>query len=241
MKAFKVLLTAATGAGFIALIAASTARAASVAIGAPGDAADCVPFGCRASSYSSITRYQQVYNRNLFPDPLQINFVSFFNAIGDPGSIDPEYYRIYLSSTKKPVDGLNTKDLYRNVGLDNKLFFEGRLSGPIGRKKILSIEGNQFDYTPSKGNLLLEVRKIGGRGNPGSGSVRLDSRRGTFYGQSSRTYNVDDGFGENGSGLVTEFGSERPTSVPVPEPSSVLGALAFCAFLGTKFVLKYKN
>jgi hypothetical protein len=183
-----------TDAGIVSLAPVMTGP--TVTIGYPGDpgSGNCFPFGC------SGTRYQQVYNKNLFPGPMTINNISFFNEQFTPGSINSASYTIFLSTTSKLVNQLNTVDLDDNVGPDNALFLSAPLGGPLTSTRF-TLEGLAFFYDPSQGNLLIDIFK----GPSSGGGIFLDARNGTFGSDSSRAHNFGSGFAS--FGLVTEFNS----------------------------------
>ncbi len=199
------------------VVAVSAPAAFALTIGDPADPAtgNCFPFGC------SGTRYQQVYNSSLFPNPFSFNTVTFFNTKFGPGAgiIDTANYEIRFSETPKAVNGLDTSVFDNNIGVNDQPFFNGVLGGPIGPSMEFLILGSTYNYDPSQGNLLMDIHKID---LPGSGSVFLDARNGTFGIDSSRAHNF--GIAFESWGLVTKFGETNgPGPGPVvPEPSTLL-------------------
>lgn len=206
----------------------------SVTIGLPADenATSCLPFGCAAE------RYQQVYNKNLFTQPLLINQISFFGS----GFVNTATYTLRLSTTNKDVNSLDVIDLSNNVGANNSLFFQGDLggflTGDLPEASELKITGSDFFYDPSEGNLLLDLFIMDG---VNFGESYFASRNGTFGNDSSRAYSpssgIDSDAGYRSFGLVTEF---KTISTRVPESSSTFGLLAFSA-LAACSVLKHRQ
>jgi hypothetical protein len=208
------------------LAVATPAFAVTIIIGAPGDAGsgNCFPFGLLGCSPGS--RYQQVYNAALFPGPLLINQLQFFNTNFNPGLgvVDTANYEIHLSATAVAVNALNTSDFDSNVGANDALFFNGVLGGPVGGTTF-SISGTGFLYDPADGNLLLDIFKTGGVG----GNVFFDARSGTFGTDSSRAHNFGSAFVSYG--LVTGFSDDGLTPVPEPATLALLApALAWAAW-----------
>ena len=200
----------------VVLFAATITSATSVTIGIPPDpgVGNCIPFSCPDSLFD-ISRYQQVYNRSLFPGPLKINDIAFFNTQFRAGQavIETANYEIHLSTTSKAVNGLDLT-LANNVGADDVVFFSGILGGPIG-VEVFSISGTSFNYNPLSGNLLLDILITNPLGLVDASG--FDTRSGTFGSDSSRLFQDVSGlgFGES-SGLVTRF------SDTIPEPASLL-------------------
>lgn len=203
--------------GFVAL--SGSVRADSVLIGAPATGANSFPFGGINAAVGD--RYQQVYNSALFSGPISINDITFFHTnfpIGD--MLDTADYVISLSTTSAAVNGLDTVNFDANLGADNTLFLSTHLSGIIG--STLDLMGNTYNYDPSQGNLLLDIKKSNSLGD---GTVFLDARNGDFGTDSSRAHDFGTGF--EGFGLVTEFSG--PGNNVVPEAGTLLsfGGLLF--------------
>lgn len=215
--------------GLLSIGVTTSVFAQSVLIGGAGDAGSGNSFPLTVNLNG---RYQQVYNGALFPSSFSIGSISFFNNNFNPGTavIDTANYSIHLSTTSKPVNGLDTTVFSNNVGADDAVFFNGVLGGAVGPGNVFTITGNPFLYVPAGGNLLLDITKTGQTGN---GTGFLDSRNGTFLTDSSRAHNFGSAFAS--FGLVTRFNS--PTNSTVPEPGSValLGSMGVTAGL---FALK---
>jgi hypothetical protein len=212
----------------VASALAARADAGTLTIGTADPAfSNCMPFGCVID-----TTYQQVYGSNLFgSEPLLISAVSFFDSFLESielGYVDPASYTISLSTTSAsatalPVIGSNPYDVSGNVGADSQVVFSGNLGG-VGSivNGVFTVSfTNAFLYTPSLGNLLLQVQKTGGFEYlcPQSGCdgylypVFLDGYQDSSIGTSrANTY-----FGAQPGGLVTQFQTES-----VPEPASLI-------------------
>ena len=155
-------LTALTA---VCLACVTAAHSQNITIGAPGylGIGNAFPFGNTFGGVGFTSRYQQVYNKSLLSTPIAINQITFFhtnNNIGGPGGvgIQPATYTIHLSTTGKPVNGLDASNFNANVGADDAFFFSANLGGAIGPE--LSFNGPAFHYDPSAGNLLLDITKV---------------------------------------------------------------------------------
>jgi hypothetical protein len=129
-RPYKVLART-TSAAVLALVFSASADASSITIGAPADVAvgNCFPLGCTAIPPSN--RYQQVYHNTLFgATSLLITSIDFFNTQVSPGTNAPSAtYDLHLSTTSRPVNGLDTVTLANNVGPDDLLAFSGTIGG----------------------------------------------------------------------------------------------------------------
>ena len=199
--------------------------AGAVIIGLPADAGgNCFPFGCTDTDGTPGTRYQQVYNSTQFSGPLLIDTISFFDA-GHNGDLNSGTYTLSLSTTSKPVNGLDLVTFDNNVGSDNQAFAVAVLTGGAV-PSVLTFSGTPFLYNPGLGNLLLDIH-ITGIGHTGNPSF-FASRDGTAAGIFSRAQDFGGGF--DNYGLVTHFGEngEVPEPMPpmpeptVPEPTTVV-------------------
>ena len=199
----KLVFLAIVAMGLCIAIGLPHATAMTVTVGTIGSGGNAFPFGSTGSSYPGTT-YQQVYNQALFTE-MYITGVTFFNSGGS--SIDGATYTMYLSTTTKAVNGLDTATLSNNVGTDNMLFKSEYLSGNPGSSFTFS--GPAFLYNPANGNLLVEILKSGG--SVGSYTGWFDAMNGNFGTDSSRAHDFGTGFEQ--FGLVTQFSS---SSVPLP-------------------------
>ena len=206
---------------FAAAAAAAVPHAAAadpIVVGAPGNAAACIPFGCNDG-----VRYQQIYASTAFGGLYTISGIAFPRTI-DPisGQIDPAIYEITLSTTQRQVGQL-LADFTSNRGADATVVFAGPLAGAVALGGALSFTlPVPFTFDPTAGNLLLDVMKQGGTffGDDGvyldyqtqmnglSSSIRLQISSGVFVGSNE--------------GLVTVFSGQGEGPAPVPEPATLL-------------------
>ncbi len=119
---------------------------------------NCLPFGC---VLSDINRYQEVYANTAFPvfAPQGLTEIDFFitNSLAK-GYLNSGNYVLSLSTTSKPVGGLDTGNLNANLGPDNVVVVNAILSGGLVGS-ILSFKLDvPFVYDPTKGNLLLDIQ-----------------------------------------------------------------------------------
>ncbi len=201
----------------LALLLSWAAPAASILIGGPADPAygSCVPLGC--ADFAPSTVYQQVYSGANFTGPLLIRSLTFYSTVSPNGTIVDATYSFTFSTTPMAVNGLDTT-FANNPGADSQLFWQGQLRGEV--QGSLTITGTPFEYRPSMGNLLLEVRRLT-PGVPLTGGIAFDARNGTAAGQFSRMSNyyryTNSAYNAN-HGLVTLFSSGGE----VPEPGTML-------------------
>jgi hypothetical protein len=201
----------------LALLVPPATRAASILIGGPPDPAygSCVPLGC--TNFGPSTIYQQVYASSNFTAPLMIRSLTFYSTVSPHGTIVDADYSFSLSTTTRAVNTLDTT-FSNNPGADSQLFWQGRLYGEV--QGSLTVTGTPFEYRPSMGNLLLEVRRL----TPGAsltGGIAFDARNGTSAGAFSRMsnyYQNTNAAYNNNQGLVTTFSDQIAT----PEPGAAL-------------------
>jgi hypothetical protein len=222
--------TLALSAAAVALLAlgaaplAATSALADVIIGNPpdGGVGDCIPFGC---TIVWPPEFQQVYASSDFSGTITIRDLEFYNTITFFAGELPNSgnYKISLSTTSAPVNGLNQTNLAANIGANNTLVFDGSLPGlsAISGKVLDIILSTPFTYNPADGNLLMDVV---GSNLSNSSLLPFDVRLGTAAGLFSIA-NIgiaSGGFATMNWGLVTGF------STTIPEPSTwTLMALGF--------------
>ncbi len=202
------------------LAAGSTAGGAVVTVAAPGPSLNCFPFNCFAGFQGA--RYQQVYAAEAFPGAVTIGGIEFYNSMNDaPAEVAAATYSIYLSTTAKAVNGLDTTTLDNNPGADNTAVRELVIGAPL----LVPDEGtfsipldHPFDYDPSNGNLLLDIF-VSGYGGEGSGY--FDAWNAVPAIQISRAMECTGCGGTSGYGLATGF-----VTLEVPEPGTLGLALA---------------
>jgi hypothetical protein len=200
----------------VAALLSFAGPAGAVIIGLPADAGgNCFPFGCTDQDGTPGTRYQQVYDAGQFSGSLLIDSISFFDSAGF-GNLNSGTYTLSLSTTSRPVNGLDTVTFDNNLGSDNQGFTVAVLTGGAV-PSVLSFSGTPFLYNPGVGNLLLDIQ-IAGIGHTGNSSF-FDARNGTAGGVFSRAHDFGSGF--NNFGLVTEF--DGKSAVPEPATLGLLG------------------
>lgn len=218
----------------VATFAAPGARA-SVTVGSGSNAGTCYPFGC--PSLNAITAYQQVYSATAFSGVQAINTLSFAKAFG-LGTFDTATYTISLSTTAKSVLGLDTDNIWNNVGADNIVLGTFTLSGAA--PLVLSFSGAEFDYDPALGNLLLNVAisnvtTAGPNLLPISYAPYFAADQTTSV--TSNLYGNVDGYRQGNFALITTFDLVTPTNVPEPMTASIIGI----GLLGMAAVRRHKK
>jgi hypothetical protein len=215
-----------------ALLVCAAVQGATLTVGNPPKTdGNCIPFGCPNSSGPGLTTFQQVYNANLFSNPILITGVRFFNTAESQGSITPATYSFGFTTTAKVPGALDLGSAAANASSGVASFWSGQLGGPIGGGSFQVIASNPFLYDPTKGNLLLQIDVQ----NPDSTDsfVFLDVAQSAS--DTSRAYFPNPGgVTVGGAGLVTEFTFRNAPASTVPEPSSaflMLGGLGVAAGL----------
>lgn len=168
------------------------------------------------------SRFQQVYDASFFSGgPIIIDAVTFFPNPTATSAVNfhEANYQVYLSTTSKSVNGLEI-NLDNNVGADEALFMGTTLlSGVV--PSPFTIDGIDFSYDPSAGNLLLEVRRLNDASNVGGGAGAMVGT--TVYGtDSSQAHNFafapNDTVANASTGLRTTFSVFDDPSAPPPGP-----------------------
>jgi len=210
-------------AGSVVLFVFGTAASAQVTVGT-ANTDNCFPFSCAASGFN---QYQQVYGSAAFSGPLTIGSLSFFrnDATTAPGgTFASGTYNIFLSTTSKPVGGLDAT-FANNVTSPLVFFASLVISAGSGQVPTFTITGTPFSYNPAAGNLLLDVMY-----SNANGAGYFFRAENLAPGSVSRVF----GGGATGNsdeiGLVTRF--EPAVITATPEPASiVLTATGLVAFL----------
>jgi len=195
----------------VMLAAVPLASAGTLVVGNPPNSGNCFPFGCAIWA----PEYQQVYAKADFPGQLSITGLTFYNTLGGAGNgFNGGLYTIALSSTPKPVNGLDLTDLSNNIGADNTVVFSGLLSAgliPVGGSQTIVFSA-PFTYDPASSlNLLLDVFSPA----PIQALSFFDEDFGNAGGLFSRAMTPGCCLGFSDTGLVTGF------VTPTPEPASV--------------------
>ena len=197
-----------------------------VIVGTIGYEANTFPF-----TFGAGTRYQQVYDANLFSGPMLIENLTFYNSTSiDAATLSEGAFEIHLSATDAIVDGLSAT-FDDNVG-SNDAFFANLAGGvTVASGNTLDIAGTAFNYNPADGNLLLDMfTNITSYGQGG-----FDGHTGDFGGASSRMqdFGSTSSSANSGYGLVTGF--NEVSTVPIPATVWLFGsALLGLAGIGTR-------
>jgi hypothetical protein len=133
----------------------------------------CEPFGCPTavltggggtSLLSWTPEYQQVYAKTAFTLGSYTFTGIYFPVLGNGGAPNGGTFQISLSTTSAPVQntgntgtGLNRTSLSANLGADNTVVYVGPLPAISGGMLTITFT-TPFAYTPSMGNLLLDVQ-----------------------------------------------------------------------------------
>ncbi len=200
------------------LLTVVTSAQGGILIGDNPTAGNIFPFTSDGVLATPGTRYQQVYDSSFFSGITTINSLTFFNTSTAGAVFTEADYSFSLSTSRHPVDALNTTDLDDNPGSDAVVFATVHLSGPTGSSFTIVAGaggGSTFTYDPSAGDLLVDIVRTNIVADSGSGS--LDSYNGDANGIFSRAQNY--GLSNAGWGLTTEFGVEIQA---VPEPSTMI-------------------
>ena len=208
-----------------------------------GNANNGFPFNILDHGRTSM-RYQQVYLASEFgPDALNIEAMLFRPDGGNGGSGNPfstvlPNAQINLSTTPNGPDGLSST-FADNVGLDDTNVHAGSLAlssadaaGPGNTRAfdIIIPFTTPFFYNPALGNLLLDVRVVGGL------STQFDANE-TFGDSVSRVFS-DDSAASTGIpdtlGLVTKFQTSPVNAVPDPASSMSLLMMGFSGLFAAR-------
>lgn len=130
-----------------------------------GNSGSCWPFACG-------TRIQTVFDAALFPSPLRIDALTFFNTTQQSaeGFAEPARYRFSLSTTPKSSATIGG-NLDANPGADARQVAEFTIAGfeTFFTAKTVALT-SPFVFSPATGNLLLEITK-NQTGNFGDGGI----------------------------------------------------------------------
>jgi hypothetical protein len=209
----------ASGAS-VAICMSFAGTAQAVTIGTANDV-NCYPFSCAASDGRTV--YQQVYSSSGFSGATSFNTISFFDSkFTQNGLMDSATYKVSFSTTPKAVNVLDLNYL-NNIGADESLFGTFTLSGVL--PSVLSLSGNQFNYDPNAGNLLMTVLISNLTESHGYQSFFQADRTGSV---TSRLFGSNSFYAQDRIGLVTQFSnSAKPVPVPAILPGAILAGLYF--------------
>ncbi len=180
------------------------ASAGTIVVGAPATGGNFIPFG----SIAGFPEYQQVYASSDFPGRVTIDDLEFYTVAGGTGNPNPGVFKISLSATSAPVNGLST-NLSQNIGSPNTTVYDAAL--PAVQNGVLTIPlSTPFTYDPAGGkNLLIDI--VASTPYTGGPAFEFNGASGGVF---SRAYSGMTIPVANNSGLVTGF------TASVPEPSS---------------------
>lgn len=182
------------------------------------------PFGAMPPNFPATT-YQQVYASGQFgTSPIRLTRLDFFAvATGSSPRRDvvSANYEFSLSTTSRSVDGLDTANLGTNVGSDVRVVLATALGAGAIVDNVMNITfSTPFNYSPTGGNLLLQILRSSPGANVSVGLVSHVPNDGFPRGLSSRASNF--GNGHAGFYLVTRFHHQRcqcPTAEPCTCPN----------------------
>lgn len=132
-----------------ALTIAAPAAAVTVDFGGPAiEAGDCTP-GCTP-------RFQTVYSGSVFgSSPVSISAIALYLA----GTADNQTYTISLSTSANSVGNLSST-FANNIGADAAVFYSG-IPAVSTTGDWFTFSGSTFNYNPTAGDLLLDIRTTG--------------------------------------------------------------------------------
>jgi hypothetical protein len=202
----------------ITLALAAPARADEIVLGTsqPG-----VGFGV---PFESSTWMQQVFDSQLFPGPIAISAITFFNTYDNQGSfVEPARYQFYFSTTATTSSTLSL-DFASNVGGNRTAVLDWLVEGfdttfPAPSTITLALT-TPFFFDPRSGNLLFEVVKDF-TARHGDGPIFVDGSPAGLSGISMVHNDAD--FVYRGGGIKLGLqGQITENPAPVPEPASLL-------------------
>jgi hypothetical protein len=209
-----------------------------------GDGNNIAPFSAGLFGTGPTERYQQVYSASQFASAgstFDIGAIAFRLDGNDAPGLESDTYgsiRIDLSTTAFGPNGLSST-FASNVGADDQVVYNGALTltgsggqSPNPFNLIVALQ-SPFLYTPSQGNLLLDIRINQG----GSGFLAaLDATDASAF--TSRVRSFNDVASLTGTadtiGLVTQFS----TPSGVPEPSALTLCAGGIALLGLRLLFR---
>lgn len=232
MGLHKLALSAVAAVSALTLVAAPSAHAADIIVGAnPGQSGgsnNFMPFDLPAGVSQ---RYQQFYSSAAFGSaPVTLYGIKFRLATdgGTPGAaFDATIPNITINLSTAALDlGAASLTFANNVGADNQTVFDGPLhlssnaspkapgTGPQPFDVLIEFE-NPFTYDPAQGDLLLDVFNFSGGQTGLFDYVTGGSDVLTRVVGPQGNVNAPSAFFQQKAGLVTAF-----ATAPVPEPAT---------------------
>jgi len=229
--------------GLIACVMAPRSQASSIVApnanqNVDGDANNVAPFSAGLFGTGPSERYQQVYAASQFAaagSTFDIGAIAFRLDANDAPGFESDTYpsiQIDLSTTAFGPNQLSST-FSNNIGADDRVAYNGSLtlSGAGGQNPnpfnlIVNLQ-TPFLYTPSQGNLLLDIRV----NQAGTGFLAaLDATNGSDFTSRVRSFNDVNALTGTADtlGLVTQFSTPQGT----PEPSALLLCACGMALLG---------
>jgi hypothetical protein len=202
-------------------------QAGTLVLGEPPKTGNCDPFGC--PTFFGLGTYQQVYLNSAFPGAINIDDLTFFQALNNGGVPAGGTFTLTFSYTSAAPGNLDLTNAANNIGSGSEGFFTGTLPALTadGSLDLLTFAGTPFAYNPADGNLLLTVSVTGSK----------NTQPYLYLDEASSTAVTSDAYfgpvkGGNDPGLVTSFEYTQPSGIPTPEPGSLLLVLAGIGLIG---------
>ena len=206
------------------------AQAQAVTVGTPGTQVNAFPFGGGGvGAYVAGSEYQELYSSTAFAgvaSPFQINDIAFSSA---SGATTATYNVTLRLSTTRATNSTLSTNFAANEGADLAVVFNGTLTANLLTNGTFDLvfPTSPFVYTPSQGNLLLDV-VLNQNTTTSSGNTAFFAEDGS--GQTSRIYESS-GNGaptRDQNSLYTQFNG---SPAPVPEASTTV-SLGLLLMLG---------
>jgi hypothetical protein len=211
--------TSITALGFaLATLATTAASAAGVTVG-NNNTGNCYPFSCMAGD--GTLHYQQIYSAASFGSAaVDVDSVSFFRWNGG-GNMTPSTFAVNFWLTSNPVAGMSSSAA-ANEGTLLSNFGTFSLGGAM--PATLTLDGTNFVYNPTMGNLVMDVQVTSGPAANGYNSFFQADSSGN---STLRGYGNGDSLSVETSALVTQF-----NVTAVPEAGSLAMMLAGLGLVG---------
>lgn len=205
--------TAFTALGFaLATLASTSASAATSVTVGHATTGNCYPFSCMAGD--STLHYQQIYAASSFGGAaLNVDSVSFFKDYA--GNMTPSTFLVSFWLTANPVNGMSSS-ASANEGTLLSNFGTFSLGGAM--PDTLTLDGSNFVYNPTLGNLVMDVQVTSGPAASGYYSFFDADTSGSA---TMRGYGNGDHLSVGTSALVTRF---NVSAVPETSTTALLAA-----------------